>query len=144
MSSPTTDAGFGIGEMARRTGLSVDTLRFYEREGLMLGPVRRTVGGTRRYVQGDVEWIGMCVVLRAAGMPLPDIRRYTDLVRDGAGNEAERLALLREHRDRVVERMERLSRCLDLVNHKVAVYEDLLDPDTPLTTCSPPPTSTDR
>ncbi|MGK5551178.1 MerR family transcriptional regulator [Actinomadura kijaniata] len=138
MSSPPPP-GIGIGEMSRRTGLSIDTLRFYEREGLMLGPVRRTVGGTRRYHEGDVEWIGMCVVLRAAGMPLTDIRRYTELVRAGAGNEAERLALLREHRDRIAGRMEQLSRCLDLVDHKVAVYEDLLDPDTPVTACAPPP-----
>ncbi|MEV4440973.1 MerR family transcriptional regulator [Streptomyces sp. NPDC049577] len=117
-----------IGQVAARTGLSVHALRFYEREGILLAdPVRRDAGGRRVYTEDDVGWLNLCVVLRASGMPLPAIRRYTELARAGAGNEPERLALLREHEARVSEQMAALTRCLDLIRYKVAVYEDLVD-----------------
>jgi DNA-binding transcriptional MerR regulator len=116
-----------IGEAAERTGLSVHTLRFYERERLLANPIQRDPGGRRVYHQDDVDWITVCVILRASGMPLPTIRRYTELVRAGAGNETERLELLREHRERVVDQMNQLHNCLDLINFKVGVYEDVLD-----------------
>jgi DNA-binding transcriptional MerR regulator len=116
-----------IGEVAERTGLSVHTLRFYERQGLLASPIQRDLGGRRVYRQDDVDWLTVCVILRASGMPLPAMRRYTDLVRAGAGNEPERLALLREHRERVVDQMNQLRKCLDLINFKVGVYEDVLD-----------------
>jgi DNA-binding transcriptional MerR regulator len=115
-----------IGQLAERTGLSVHTLRFYEREGLLLHPVRRGPGGRRVYSDEDARWLTTCIVLRASGMPLPAIRTYTELVRQGTGNETERLTLLREHRKRVTRQMSDLSRCLDLSNCKVGAYEDIL------------------
>jgi DNA-binding transcriptional MerR regulator len=116
-----------IGEAAERTGLSVHTLRFYEREGLLASPIRRDSGGRRVYHPDDVDWIRVCVILRASGMPLPAIRRYTELVRAGNGNETDRLVLLRQHRERVVDQMDQLRKCLDLINFKIGVYEDVLD-----------------
>lgn len=124
---PEVATSLSIGEVAERTGLSVHALRFYEREGLFVNPVRRKAGGNRMYAVDDVEWLRLCVVLRASGMPLPSIRRYAELVRDGGGNEEERLALLREHQDRVLGQIGDLTRSLDLIRHKVAVYEDVLD-----------------
>ncbi|MGC4876815.1 MerR family transcriptional regulator [Micromonospora sp. DT43] len=116
-----------IGQVAERTGLSVHALRFYEQEGVFVEPVRRGPGGRRVYSQDDVDWLTVCIILRASGMPLPALRRYADLVREGAGNEEERLALLREHRERVTGQIGRLTQCLDLIGFKVGVYEDLLD-----------------
>ncbi|MGC0423286.1 MerR family transcriptional regulator [Embleya sp. AB8] len=113
-----------IGEVAARTGLSIDTLRFYEREGILANPVRRGPGGRRIYAEHDIHWLNLCAILRASDMPIPAIRRLTDLARAGDGNERERLALLREHQSRIGERIAELHRCLDLINHKVAVYED--------------------
>ncbi|QWF85051.1 MerR family transcriptional regulator [Amycolatopsis sp. CA-230715] len=123
---PEVATSLSIGEVAERTGLSVHALRFYEREGLFVNPVRRKAGGNRMYAVEDVEWLRLCVVLRASGMPLPAIRRYAELIRDGVGNEKERLALLREHQDRVLAQIGELNRSLDLIGHKVAVYEDVL------------------
>ncbi|MFC7546544.1 MerR family transcriptional regulator [Plantactinospora sp. GCM10030261] len=123
-----TTAPLSIGEVAERTGLSVHALRFYEREGILAEPIRRDSGGRRLYRESDVDWLTVCMVLRASGMPVPEIRRYTELVRAGRGNEAERLALLREHRRRVEHQMDQLHRCLDLISYKVGVYEDALDP----------------
>ena len=116
-----------IGDVAERTGLSVHALRFYEREGILAGPVERDAAGRRVYREDDVGWLTVCVILRGSGMPLPQIRRYTELVRAGEGNEPQRLDLLREHRQRVLDQMVQLTKCLDLINYKVAVYEDILD-----------------
>jgi len=119
-----------IGQVAERTGLSVHALRFYEREGIFLSPVRRAAGGRRVYTEDDVDWLTLCTILRGAAMPLEDIRRYTELVRAGDGNEPERLALLRRHEERVREQQQKLDRCLDLTRFKIGVYEDILAGDT--------------
>jgi DNA-binding transcriptional MerR regulator len=116
-----------IGQVAERTGLSVHALRFYEREGLFVNPVRRGPGGRRLYSQDDVDWLTVCIILRASGMPLPALSRYADLVREGAGNEEERLALMREHQAHVTTQIGRLTESLDLIRFKVGVYEDLVD-----------------
>ncbi|MBF9130355.1 MerR family transcriptional regulator [Plantactinospora sp. S1510] len=123
---PDSDTALTIGQVAERTGLSVHTLRFYEREGILTHPVRRDGGGRRLYTEHDVDWLTVCVILRASGMPLPAIRRYTELVTAGAGNEAERLTLMRQHRERVTNQIAQLTRSLDLINYKVGVYEDIL------------------
>ena len=115
-----------IGEVAERTGLSVHTLRFYEREGVFVGPVRRDPSGRRVYDEDDLEWIELCIILRESGMPVQDIRRYADLVRDGDGNEKERLALLRAHYERVLAQKAQLDKCLDIITFKVGVYEDIV------------------
>src|SRR5215216_2749314 len=80
-------AGLSIAEAARRTGVSVHTLRYYERAGLVITTVDRTSGGRRRYSQLDLDWIKMCTKLRATGMPIRSIRRYAELVCAGRGNE---------------------------------------------------------
>ena len=115
-----------IGQVAARTGLSAHTLRFYEREGILAQPVRRSASGRRVYTEDDIDWLTLCTILRGAGMPLPDIRRYTELVRAGDGNEAERLDLLRRHEQRIHAHRQQLDRCLDLIKFKIGVYEDLL------------------
>ena len=87
--------GMTIAEAAERSGLTSHTLRYYERDGLMLLPVERSSTGHRRYTDRDLSWIELVTRLRATGMPIRDVRRYADLVRAGAGNEQERLELLR-------------------------------------------------
>jgi DNA-binding transcriptional MerR regulator len=115
-----------IGQVAEQTGLSVHALRYYEREGLLAEPVRRGRNGHRLYSQDDVEWLTLCIRFRAAGMPLSTIRRYADLVRQGPGNEADRLALLRRHQDEVASQVRMLADSLDAITYKVQVYQDHL------------------
>jgi DNA-binding transcriptional MerR regulator len=115
-----------IGQVAERTGLSVHALRFYEREGIFANPVQRAAGGRRLYSEADVDWLTVCIILRASGMPIPVIRRYTELVREGTGNEKERLGIMRSHQDRVKAQIARLTECLDLISFKVGVYEDIV------------------
>ncbi|OKJ01641.1 MerR family transcriptional regulator [Streptomyces sp. CB01249] len=121
----TTDT-LGIGEVSARTGLGVHALRFYEREGLLVGPVHRTSGGRRRYSALDVDWLLICVKLRESGMPLAELKRFADLVRQGPGNEAERLHLLDTHRQRVDAQIAALEECRSVITWKVGVYADHL------------------
>jgi DNA-binding transcriptional MerR regulator len=122
----TPSRGLSIGEVAARTGLSVHALRFYESSGILPDPVRRGPGGRRVYGEHDIEWLGVCIKLRASGMPLPAIREYTELVRAGAGNEQERLAIMRRHRERVIAQIAELHECLNLITDKIEVYEGSL------------------
>jgi len=117
--------GLSIGQVSERTGLSVHALRFYEREGLLAEPVRRDPGGRRVYSEDDLEWLEMCIMLRATGMPLPDVRRYTDLVKAGDGNAEQRVTLLREHEQRVLAQRAQLDTCLELVRYKISHYTEV-------------------
>ncbi|WP_326673540.1 MerR family transcriptional regulator [Streptomyces sp. NBC_01257] len=127
MTTPETAVpSLSIGEAAERTGLSVHALRFYEREGLLVGPVRRTSGGRRRYTDFDIEWLLICVRLRESGMPLADLKHFAELVRRGPGNEAERLRLLDAHRQRVDAQMEALEEARSVIAWKVGVYAEHL------------------
>ncbi|HEU4946819.1 MAG TPA: MerR family transcriptional regulator [Kribbella sp.] len=119
-------AGLSIGQVAERTGLSVHALRFYEREGILADPVRRESNGRRVYSEDDLEWLEMCVKFRSSGMPLDTIRQYTELVRQGPGNEEQRLALLRGHQERVTAQIHELNEFLKVISHKVEIYQDHL------------------
>ena len=119
--------GMSIGEVAEHTGLSVHALRFYEKEGILAHEVHRGPGGRRVYTQQDVDWLRMCIMLRMSGMPVPEIRRYTELVRQGDGNELQRLDILKEHQDRVRQQMAQLQECLDLITYKVGKYQDYVN-----------------
>ncbi|GAA4496244.1 MerR family transcriptional regulator [Actinoallomurus oryzae] len=118
--------GVTIAEAARRTGVSVHTLRYYERAGLVVTPVDRTSGGRRRYRELDLKWIVICTKLRATGMPIRGIRRYAELVAAGPGNEEERLALLEAHRAEVLARLGEIQENLKMIDHKIEVYRGSL------------------
>ena len=119
---PIPPAGLSIAEAARRTGVSVHTLRYYERAGLVVTPVDRTQSGRRRYYTEDLKWISICTKLRSTGMPIKAIRRYAQLVSAGPGNEQERLALLEGHRADVTARLAEVQEHLKLIDHKIDVY----------------------
>lgn len=121
-----------IAEVAEKTGLTPDTLRYYERDGLMARPVVRSSSGHRRYAKADLDWIVLITRLRATGMPIRDIRRYTALVRAGDGNEAERLDLLHAHRQLVLTRLAEVTAHLEAIDVKIGIYEQRLGTSTEL------------
>ena len=119
-----TDTGMSIGRAAELSGLTADTLRYYERDGLMLHPVERSSTGHRRYTERDLEWVRMVTRLRSTGMPIRDVRRYTELVRTGSGNEDERLELLLAHRRLVLDQLAQVRGHLEAIDYKIALYEE--------------------
>jgi DNA-binding transcriptional MerR regulator len=93
---------YAPGEVAEKTGFTLDTLRYYERIGL-LDSIRRTAGGKRVFTDDDLGWLGILRCLRDTGMPIARMRRYAELSRGGDETMPDRLALLEEH-DQAVER----------------------------------------
>jgi DNA-binding transcriptional MerR regulator len=112
-----------ISEAAEASGLTAHTLRYYERAGL-LDPVGREAGGRRRYDEADLTRIGFLTRLRATGMPIRDVRTYAEYLREGEGNEPQRLALLEAHRDAVRERLAEMERHLELIDYKIDIYRE--------------------
>lgn len=120
----TLDTGLTIAEAAARTGLSTHTLRYYERDGLMLTDVGRGASGHRRYVEQDLAWIQMLTRLRATGMPIREVRAYALLCREGQGNESSRLAILQAHRLRVLDQLAEVTEHLGAIDVKIGMYVD--------------------
>jgi DNA-binding transcriptional MerR regulator len=125
----TATPTYGIAETAQRTGLTAHTLRYYERDGLMLRSVARSASGHRLYSDTDLRWIGTIGRLRGTGMPISDVRRYAELVRLGAGNEQERLTLLRAHQRRVRAELAEITDHLGAIDAKIASYVAKLESD---------------
>ncbi|HEX3714481.1 MAG TPA: MerR family transcriptional regulator [Trebonia sp.] len=111
---------WSISEAAGKCGLSQYTLRWYERIGL-IGPVARGTDGRRRFSDGDLDWLTLITRLRETGMPVSDMQRYAELVRAGTG-EAERLELLKRHREEVRRALAAQRDCLKLLNSKIDTY----------------------
>ncbi|MFC4005485.1 MerR family transcriptional regulator [Prauserella oleivorans] len=109
------------GEVVRLTGFSLDTLRYYEKIGL-LHDVDRTPGGRRRFSDDDINLLRMLRCLRESGMPIAQMRRYVELLRAGEDRREERLAVLREHDRRVEERIDELRGHQRIIRHKIEHY----------------------
>ncbi len=108
-------------EMADRTGVTIDTLRYYEKEGL-LQDVARAESGHRRYSEDDVLWIEVLRCLRETGMTIDQLRHYCDLGAQGDHTEPERKRILLDHRAEVERRIAEWHTALDLIDHKLSFY----------------------
>ena len=115
----------GIAEVADITGLSRDTLRWYEREGL-IPSIDRSSNGYRRYDGRAIRMIQMLVRLRRTGLPVEQMREYVALVAEGDASHRRRLALLQRHRDVVQQQLDQLSDDLGALDHKIGNYQRAL------------------
>jgi DNA-binding transcriptional MerR regulator len=116
------DSSLSISQAAERTGLSTHTLRYYEREGLMLGGVDRASSSHRRYTDSDIAWVVFLTKLRSTAMPIARVREYVDLVRLGDISTQDRLKLLLEHRDSVIAQLDEMTQSLRAIDHKIDLY----------------------
>jgi DNA-binding transcriptional MerR regulator len=116
---------FSPGEVAERSGFSLDTLRYYERIGLLDG-IERTRSGHRRFAQSDLEWLGVLRCLRDTGMPIAEMRRYAESAREGDRTLDERMALLIKHEARVEQHIAELRAQQEHLRDKVAWYRTQL------------------
>lgn len=110
-----------IQQFAARTGLSADTLRYYEKIGL-LRHVARDASGFRVYGPRDLEWVSFVLRLKDTGMPLEDITRYADLREQGGTTLAGRQTLLEAHAARLQARLQRDQEHLDALQAKIELY----------------------
>lgn len=118
---PDGEDRYTISETATLSGLSAHTLRWYERIGLM-PHVDRSHTGQRRFTNRDLDWLDLVGKLRRTGMPVADMVRYAELVREGEHTFAERLQLLTATRQDVRQRIAELQDTLAVLDHKIDIY----------------------
>jgi DNA-binding transcriptional MerR regulator len=112
-----------ISEVSEQSGLSMDTLRYYEKIGL-LPPVNRTDGGIRDYSELDMRRVDFIKCMRTAGLPVEVLIEYFALVEQGDETIGARKEILQEQRTQLMARMAEMQETLDLLNHKIEVYEN--------------------
>ena len=111
-----------IAEVSKKYDISADTLRYYERIGL-IPPVPRTKSGIRDYDEVSCGWIELMKCMRAAGVQIEALIEYVALFQQGDATVDARKAILIEQRDQLIERMEDMQRSLDRLNYKIERYE---------------------
>ncbi|HEY9335490.1 MerR family transcriptional regulator [Kribbella sp. NPDC050459] len=108
-------------EASERTGLSLDTLRYYERLELF-GPVHRDTAGRRVYSDHDVAWVGLLVCLRNAGLGISDLQQFMGRMRDRSSGPTGLVELLEEHRARLRDEVAKMNLALGVLDDKIAYY----------------------
>ena len=111
-----------IAEVSKKYELSADTLRYYERIGLV-PPVPRNKSGIRDYDTESCQWVELMKCMRSAGVQIEALIEYVALFQQGDETIGARKALLIEQRDQLVERMAEMQRSLDRLNDKIQRYE---------------------
>ncbi|MCI5947093.1 MAG: MerR family transcriptional regulator [Oscillospiraceae bacterium] len=111
-----------IKEVSEKYGLSQDTLRYYEKIGV-IPPVTRTSGGIRNYTEQDIGWVENAVCMRNAGLPVEVIAEYCRLFSMGDSTIGARLELLTEQRKKLIEQKEQLETEISRLDYKIGRYE---------------------
>lgn len=114
-----------IQEVSEKYALSADTLRYYERVGL-IPPVTRTLSGIRDYSELDIRRVEFIKCMRSAGLPIEVLIDYMELVQQGDATIGARKDILKEQREQLIARMSEMKKTLDILNHKIQVYESVM------------------
>lgn len=112
-----------IAQVSQKYGVSADTLRYYERIGL-IPPVHRSAGGIRDYDETDCSWVEFIKCMRAAGLPIEALIEYVALFQQGDDTLCARKALLLEQREQLAQRIADLQAVLDRLDRKIQVYDE--------------------
>ena len=112
-----------IAEVSEEYGISTDTLRYYERIGL-IPPVHRTGSGIRDYNELDLRRVEFIKCMRSAGLPVEVLIEYVGLVQKGDHTIEARKEILKEQREQLAARMREMQKTLDILDHKIKVYEN--------------------
>jgi len=111
-----------IAEVSEKFGISSDTLRYYERIGL-IWPVNRNSSGIRDYNEIDLRRVDFIKCMRSAGLPVEVLIEYVALVQQGDGTIEARKEILKEQRDQLATRIKEMQKTMEILDHKIEVYE---------------------
>lgn len=114
-----------ISEAASKCGLSIHTIRFYEKTGL-LPPIRRGTDGNRRFSAENLEWLTLLSSLRDTGMPMKQMQHFAALYEKGDETIFERKHILLEHSVHLQRQRETLDHCAKILSYKLQRYEEIL------------------
>lgn len=112
-----------IQEVATKFSVSKDTLRYYEKEGLV-GPVFKNDYGIRNYSEADLQRIAFIICMRSAEIPISVLKQYVDLYEQGADTKEERRLLLEQQRDVLAEKISQMQKAYDKLVYKIELYQD--------------------
>ncbi len=112
-----------ISQAAERYGLTADTLRYYEKQGL-IPAVTRTASGLRDYAPGDLRWVEFIRCMRGAGVSIEALAEYVTLFQEGSGSIARRKEILVGERGKIAGRIAELQAALDRLDRKLDGYEE--------------------
>lgn len=115
-----------IKEVSEKYGVSQDTLRYYERVGL-IPPVARTAGGIRDYQLSDIGWVETAVCMRSAGVPIEALIEYVKLFQMGDATFEARRQLLQEQYDHLMEQKKQIEQTMERLQYKISRYENALE-----------------
>ena len=114
-----------IGETAELLGISAHTLRYYEKEEIII-PLRDS-GGDRRYTESHIKWLQFVIKLKETQMPIASIKKYASLFKEGDHTAADRLNLLAEHQRSIRAQMQTLQDADEMLTFKIASYRTLTE-----------------
>ncbi|WP_028777749.1 MerR family transcriptional regulator [Shimazuella kribbensis] len=117
--------GYTIGEIAETTGLSIHTLRYYEKEGIMPS-VKRNNSGIRIYEKTDLEVLQFIRCLKETGMPVIDIKKFVNLLVQGDHTIENRIDLLQKQKENVQSQVNQLMSYIQMLDGKVQLYKTIL------------------
>ena len=112
-----------IRKVSEKYEISQDTLRYYERVG-MIPPVTRTAGGIRNYSEEDLRWVELAKCMRSAGLPVEAMIEYVRLFQEGDSTIPARLQLLTDQREVLLEQRRQIDATLNRLNYKISRYEE--------------------
>lgn len=115
-----------IKEVSEKYDITQDTLRYYERIG-MIPKVTRTKSGIRNYMEEDLKWVELAICMRAAGLPVEVMIEYLRLFQEGDETIPARLELLLEQRQTLLEQRKQIDETLERLNYKISRYEIALE-----------------
>ncbi|QFT34321.1 MerR family transcriptional regulator [Roseibium porphyridii] len=113
-----------ISEASAKSGLSADTIRYYEKSGLVPA-IERGPDGLRQFTGENIEWLTLLYWLRKTGMPMKEMQRFAALYRQGETTIGERKDVLLKHEKRLRQRRLDLDRCQEVLAHKIATYKKI-------------------
>lgn len=115
-----------IKEVSEKYNLSQDTLRYYERVG-MIPPVTRTSGGIRNYTPEDLGWVELALCMRSAGLPVEAMIEYVKLSQMGDATFAARLQLLQEQKEALLAQRQQIDATLERLDYKISRYQEAVE-----------------
>jgi len=114
-----------ITEVSEKYDVSNDTLRYYERIGL-IPRVNRNISGNRNYTEENCKWVEFVICMRSAGLPIEALIEYVNLFQQGDDTSEVRKEILLEQRKHLITRMEVMQKTLERLNHKIERYEQVI------------------
>lgn len=115
---------YTIKQVSEKTGLSIYTLRYYDKEGL-LPLLKRSESGIRKFSDNDIDWLGLICCLKNSGMSIEDIKKFMNLCLKGNDTLEARREMLVKHKAHILEQMKQLENSLNIINYKIEHYKEI-------------------